>query len=100
MGPGCVMATAGFSVTVADEDGHDELLATLRGWLSAYQQFLDDLSTYEAECIVDLAVSVTSDHPARSVVVPADVLGVLAKAGITLEFSAYLAASSNGPPEQ
>ncbi len=91
-GPGYVMTTAGFSVTMADEGSHDELLASVRSWLSTHQSFLDDLSACEAECIVDLGVSVTSDRPARSVVVPADVLGALAKAGITLELSAYLSA--------
>ena len=46
-GPGSVMTTAGFSVTMAAEDSHDGLMATVRGWLSAHQPLSAYLSAVE-----------------------------------------------------
>jgi len=93
---GRIRTTSGFNSLVAEAGRPAELVVACGTWLRERQTMVAALAGFGAEACLDLALHVSSEHPAMSVTFSQDLLGLCVQLGVALQVSAYATSDESG----
>jgi hypothetical protein len=83
-------AFSGFDVIVAENETAESCLQNMQQFVEKYQQAFSDLKANKVHCVFDIdATVVAGEAMPPSLLLPPDLLGVLHKLNIAIEFTAY-----------
>ena len=80
---------SGFNIGIAEAERTGDVLAAVQSWLAENRPLLSALATAGGRACIDVALTVGTTRPTRSLRVEPELLSLLAELNVSLEASAY-----------
>jgi hypothetical protein len=93
---GRVATTSGFNTLVTEAATSSDLVLACGAWLREHETMVVALSVAGAESSLDVALFVSTAHPARSVALSPELLELCVHLGVAIEVSAYATSDESG----